>query len=647
MLMSLSLLLLAQIDPSAAAVPLGGDYWQGTNVPAGEVWGVADLHAHYFNYLAFGGRVLHGTPWAPNGMRQALRKCRVHHGENDYGFSTAILPEPSHPTSGYPKFEGWPRWDTTVHQQAYVDWIRRAWQGGLRIVQMDVQSTPALGATYATANGLFVDGNRTPVPPDDAAQLELQVGAARQFFAEGGPAGDFAGIARTPAEARALIRKGKLAVILGIEVESLEAIGDRDAGVEQTVSSVIRELREAGVVHVIPIHLQRNGFGHPAVFNPTLNAMNFTDTGEFYATEDAFDAGIRFDPKFAAGSGLANAIGLVGGIQGKPAFAPGAQAIAAREGLSEKGRLLVRQMLRGGFLVDVQHMSMRAAEEALAIAEEEKVPVMTSHTSFADLAFGTKVTFRDGDFDAAPPSMPYRESPQSYGTSDSLKVVNEYARTRKQMARIKALGGIVGLPLAGKGIGVAWRDGVPLDCDQTSKSFAQALAYAEETMGADSSSIAIATDVGGFALLPAPRFGVEACPGSAGDELRGGDGKRRAQAAAQQDAVVYRTPTKSLGAWLIGRKDSPWTEVELREWIGAGKWAALKGPNAPLERSVAGKRDFDVNLDGMAHYGMMPDFFQDLSNVERAAGKPKAIAPLFRSAEGYLQMWERVERARR
>jgi hypothetical protein len=73
----------------------------------------------------------------------------------------------------------------------------------------------------------------------------------------------------------------------------------------------------------------------------------------------------------------------------------------------------------------------------------------------------------------------------------------------------------------------------------------------------------------------------------------------------------------------------------------------MKGPNAPLERSVAGKRDFDVNLDGMAHYGMMPDFFQDLANVERAAGKGAAVAPLFRSAEGYLQMWERVERARR
>lgn len=630
----------------APNVPLGGDYWQDTAVPKGEVWGVADLHAHFFNYLGFGGRVLHGTPWAPNGMRQALHKCRHNHGENEYGFSTAILPEPSHPTSGYPTFEGWPRWDTTVHQQSYVDWIRRAWQGGLRIVQMDVQNTPALGATFDTANALFIDGNRVPVPRDDRSALELQIGAARQFFSEGGPAADFAGIARTPAEARQLIAAGKLAVVLGIEVESLEAVGDRDAGTEQLVRSTITALREAGVVHVIPIHLQKNAFGHPSVFHPTLNAMNFTDTGEYYATEDAFDAGIRFDPRFASGAGVASLVAVGAAFQGKTPFPAGAQAIAAREGLSEAGKLLVREMLRQGFLVDVQHMSMRAANEALAIAEAEKVPVMSSHASFADLAFGTKVEFFDGGWIAEPPAVAYAYAPKIYDTSDTLKVRNEFARTREQLARIKALGGIIGLPMAAKGIGIEWRGRVPLDCDATSKSFAQALAYAEETMGVDG-RVAIASDVGGFAMLPAPRFGVEACPGSAGDKIRGGGGRRRLQALAQKDAVAYRTPTKTIGKWLVGRKETPWTDAELRNWTAGEEWSSMKGPNAPLERSVAGKRGFDVNLDGMAHYGMMPDFFQDLANVTRAANAGELVPPMFRSAEGLIQMWEQVEKQKR
>src|SRR5262249_41363495 len=36
--------------------------------------------------------------------------------------------------------------------------------------------------------------------------------------------------------------------------------------------------------------------------------------------------------------------------------------------------------------------------------------------------------------------------------------------------------------------------------------------------------------------------------------------------------------------------------------------------NAPLTRSVIGARTFDFNLDGFAHFGMMPDFLQDLRN---------------------------------
>ena len=46
------------------------------------------------------------------------------------------------------------------------------------------------------------------------------------------------------------------------------------------------------------------------------------------------------------------------------------------------------------------------------------------------------------------------------------------------------------------------------------------------------------------------------------------------------------------------------------------RWDAMTGPNLPLKRAMAGPlRDFDYNLDGLAHYGMFPDMFQDLKNV--------------------------------
>ncbi len=67
------------------------------------------------------------------------------------------------------------------------------------------------------------------------------------------------------------------------------------------------------------------------------------------------------------------------------------------------------------------------------------------------------------------------------------------------------------------------------------------------------------------------------------------------------------------------------------------KWEQMQGDNRPLVRSTAGAhRDFDINLDGMAHYGMLPDFLQDLRNSGLTA---EDLAPLFRSANDYVEMW--------
>jgi hypothetical protein len=54
-----------------------------------------------------------------------------------------------------------------------------------------------------------------------------------------------------------------------------------------------------------------------------------------------------------------------------------------------------------------------------------------------------------------------------------------------------------------------------------------------------------------------------------------------------------------------------------------------------------GQRIFDFNEDGLAHYGLLPDLLQDLKDLG-----DDDIQTLFRSAEGYLQMWEKVERLR-
>jgi hypothetical protein len=70
------------------------------------------------------------------------------------------------------------------------------------------------------------------------------------------------------------------------------------------------------------------------------------------------------------------------------------------------------------------------------------------------------------------------------------------------------------------------------------------------------------------------------------------------------------------------------------------RWIAMDGRNVALARSFAGRRDFDINIDGVAHYGMLPDFLQDLKNIGLSDND---LAPLFRSAEDYIRTWERCE----
>jgi hypothetical protein len=58
-----------------------------------------------------------------------------------------------------------------------------------------------------------------------------------------------------------------------------------------------------------------------------------------------------------------------------------------------------------------------------------------------------------------------------------------------------------------------------------------------------------------------------------------------------------------------------------------------------LDRQRTGNRVFDINKDGVAHYGLYPDWVEDL---KQQAG-PKIQEDLARGAEAYLQTWERAE----
>ncbi|MGH3329708.1 MAG: hypothetical protein ACRDPJ_00245 [Nocardioidaceae bacterium] len=57
-----------------------------------------------------------------------------------------------------------------------------------------------------------------------------------------------------------------------------------------------------------------------------------------------------------------------------------------------------------------------------------------------------------------------------------------------------------------------------------------------------------------------------------------------------------------------------------------------------VHKQVSGKRVYDINVDGVAHYGLYPDWVQDLRKLAGDA----IVQDMARGSEAYLQTWERA-----
>ena len=118
------------------------------------VWGFADMHTHPMSYLGFGGKIMHGQPdggaATPTSMAAALSDCKLDHGgwgldnpQGNYWRQLMMMalddagPDPHREGwSSDPavQFRNWPVFTTIAHQQMWFEWIKRARDGGLRVM---------------------------------------------------------------------------------------------------------------------------------------------------------------------------------------------------------------------------------------------------------------------------------------------------------------------------------------------------------------------------------------------------------------------------------------------------------------------------------------------------------------------------------
>ncbi len=414
-LVVIAALSLADSRPAESAPPRPGG---GTVTPkplprtSPGVWGFADLHTHPAVHMALGaeddgtGGIFYGKPGMrleDNTMASDLAPCeREKHGRFDGDFvrhetrqtimqKVNQITGQTHGSSGWPEFKTWPSAMTTNHQQMHIQWIRRAYDGGLRILVASAMENLSFRA-------LWRNGYNIAPPALRASNAEEFASAVRQLeFIRRmvGANPTWMQIVKTPAEARAAIEQGKLAVILGTELDTL------------TVDQFVQLKNQHDVRLIIPAHVVDSPIAGAAVYESLFNTHNWFVNGAFFrVTGDPLLRTRLTKPSYLSvqtsiwpldGSGAiapqeieqGQYCGLryeccVGTLR-VPGCIPSTQGHKNERGIIDEPGF--KRLMREGLLLDLAHMSDRAQADAVRLATLHGYPMLDSHTGMR----------RDGD----------------------------------------------------------------------------------------------------------------------------------------------------------------------------------------------------------------------------------------------------------
>jgi microsomal dipeptidase-like Zn-dependent dipeptidase len=527
----------------------------GPQPGTGRLRGFVDLHTHPLANLGFGGKLLYGgvdvgsmLPADPDCNRNVRALCMQqalgHDGSTHGGAGVNLDPFGGHfgldcgdtireqvihglqkklqldhdvdgDAHGAPDFTQWPTWWDVTHQKMWVDWIRRTYLGGLRVMVLLATSNKTLGDMTA-GPGDF--------PTDDKSSADLQLTEATAFVSRHS---DFMEIARSPSDLERIVRANKLAIVLGIEVDNIGDFNKANPLTETQITAEIDRLFQQGVRYIFPIHVLDNPFGGTAAYEDLFNYSTFREAGHWWSLECADSSiGYSFKPVGDAALFFAKLFKLEAGFafSSPPAYSACPSGQRNTLGLTPNGLIAIKQMMRHGMLIDIDHMSELAQSGAIALAANigSGYPLNSGHSGLRG----------------------------NNGTERNM--------TSNQYAAIARLHGMAGI------------GSVDLDAYQWVQMYQKVL----QAMGPGA--------VAGF--------------GTDTDGLQPGMPPRRGSSVRYDES---------------------------------------------FPRSRLGTREWDYNTDGVAHYGMLPDFLADARTAP--GGKDLVDANLMLGADYFLQTWKKCE----
>jgi microsomal dipeptidase-like Zn-dependent dipeptidase len=324
--------------------------------PFRRLFGYADAHVHIPASMRGGGLVISGENFDRFGITVALgRDEEVHGPDGSLDITGNLLktgnPAGTHDTHGWPTFTGWPAFDTYTHQQIYYRWLQRAWLGGMRLaVAQAVEDQPLCDIEPRKSHSC-----------DETTTVEAEIARMRamQRYVDaqsGGPGKGWLRLVYDPAQARKVIARGKLAVLIGVEASDPFGCSEKLGQPQCDKAAIDRGLANylhLGVRTMFIAHWVDNAFAGAALEGGSkgtfIAAMNVAQTGNPFLTGAC--------PEDGQGTACNS------------------------KGLTDLGRYLIGKLMDAHMLIEADHLSERARLELFDIAAARHYPLLSSHNN--------------------------------------------------------------------------------------------------------------------------------------------------------------------------------------------------------------------------------------------------------------------------